>query len=68
MSNDTFEALYKQFSLMIKSFIKKYKGLLEEEDIRQCCCIAIVKAHKTYKDNRNNKLINWVTKNIVLYD
>ena len=25
MSNDTFEKLYKQFSLMIKSFTKKYK-------------------------------------------
>ena len=64
MSNDTFESLYKQFSLMIKSFTKKYKGLLEEEDIRQCCCLAIVKSHKTYKDNRNTKFSNWVYNNM----
>ena len=64
MSNDTFEALYKKFENMIKVFIKKYKGLLEEEDIRQCCCLAIVKSHKTYKDNRNTKFSNWVYNNM----
>ena len=60
MSNDTFEKLYKQFSLMIKSFIKKYKGLLEEDEIHQCCCIAIMKAYNTYEDNRNTKFSNWI--------
>ena len=64
MSNEAFEALYKKFENMIKSFIRKYKGLLEEEDIRQCCCIAIVKAHNTYKDNRNTKFSNWVYNNM----
>ena len=64
MSNDTFESLYKQFSLMIKSFTKKYKGLLEEEDIRQCCCLGIVKAHNTYKANRDTKFSNWVYNNM----
>ena len=60
MSNDTFEKLYKQFSLMIKSFIKKYKGLLEKDEIHQCCCIGIMKAYNTYEDNRNTKFSNWV--------
>ena len=64
MSNEVFECLYKKFENMIKVFVKKYKGLLEEEDIRQCCCIAIVKAHKTYKDNRNTKFSNWVYSNM----
>ena len=64
MSNDTFESLYKQFSLMIKSFTKKYKGLLEEEDIRQCCCLGIVKAHNTYESNRDTKFSNWVYNNM----
>ena len=60
MSNDTFEKLYKQFSLMIKSFIKKYKGLLEKDEIHQCCCIGIMKAYNTYEDNRNTKFSNWI--------
>ena len=60
MSNDTFEKLYKQFNLMIKSFIKKYRRLLEEDEIHQCCCIAIMKAYNTYEDNRNTKFSNWV--------
>ena len=64
MSNETFEHLYKKFENMIRVFIKKYKGLLEEEDIRQCCCLAIVKSHKTYKDNRNTKFSNWVYNNM----
>ena len=64
MSNDTFESLYKQFSLMIKSFTKKYKGLLEEEDIRQCCCLGIVKAYNTYKANKETKFSNWVYNNM----
>ena len=60
LSNVEFEKLYKQFSLMIKSFIKKYKGLLEEDEIHQCCCIAIMKAYNTYEDNRNTKFSNWI--------
>ena len=60
LSNVEFEELYKQFSLMIKSFIKKYRRLLEEDEIHQCCCIAIMKAYNTYEDNRNTKFSNWV--------
>lgn len=64
MSNEAFEHLYKKFENMIKVFIKKYKGLLEEEDIRQCCCLGIVKAHNTYKANRDTKFSNWVYNNM----
>lgn len=64
MSNETFEALYKKFEGMIKVFIKKYKGLLEEEDIRQCCCLGIVKAYNTYKTNKDTKFSNWVYNNM----
>lgn len=64
MSNEIFESLYKQYEAMIYLFIKKYKGLLEEDDIRQCCCIAIVKAYKTYKDNKDTKFSNWIYNNM----
>ena len=64
MSNEAFETLYKKFEGMIKVFIKKYKGLLEEEDIRQCCCLGIVKAHNTYKANKDTKFSNWVYNNM----
>lgn len=64
MSNEAFETLYKKFEGMIKVFIKKYKGLLEEEDIRQCCCLGIVKAHNTYKTNKDTKFSNWVYNNM----
>ena len=64
MSNEAFEHLYKKFENMIKVFIKKYKGLLEEEDIRQCCCIAIVKAHKTYNSHKDMKFSNWIYRNM----
>lgn len=64
MSNEAFEHLYKKFENMIKVFIKKYKGLLEEEDIRQCCCLGIVKAHNTYKANKDTKFSNWVYNNM----
>ena len=64
MSNDTFEALYKKFENMIKVFIKKYKGLIEDDEIRQCCLIAIVKAHKTYNCHRDMKFSNWVYQNM----
>lgn len=64
MSNEAFEHLYKKFENMIKVFIKKYKGLLEEEDIRQCCCLGIVKAYNTYKANRDTKFSNWVYNNM----
>lgn len=64
MSNEAFEHLYKKFENMIKVFIKKYKGLLEEEDIRQCCCLGIVKSHNTFKANRDTKFSNWVYNNM----
>lgn len=64
MSNEAFEHLYKKFENMIRVFIKKYNGLLEEEDIRQCCCLGIVNAHNTYKSNRNTKFSNWVYNNM----
>ena len=64
MSNEAFETLYKKFEGMIKVFIKKYRGLLEEEDIRQCCCLGIVKAHNTYKANKDTKFSNWVYNNM----
>ena len=64
MNNETFKSLYNKFKLMIKSFIKKYKGLLEEEDIRQCCCLGIIKAYNTYKSNRDTKFSNWVYNNM----
>ena len=64
LSNVEFEKLYKQFSLMIKSFIKKYKELLEEDEIHQCCCIAIMKAYKSYNSHRDTKLSNWIYQNM----
>lgn len=64
MSNEIFESLYKQYEAMIYLFIKKYKGLLEEDDIRQCCLIAIVKAYKTYKSNKDTKFSNWIYNNM----
>ena len=64
MSDETFKSLYKKFENMIKVFVKKYKGLLEEEDIRQCCCIAIVKAHKTYNSHKDMKFSNWIYQNM----
>ena len=64
MSDETFEHLYKKFENMIKVFTKKFKGLLEEDDIRQCCCLGIVKAHNTYKANRDTKFSNWVYNNM----
>lgn len=64
MSDETFKSLYKKFENMIKVFTKKFKGLLEEEDIRQCCCLGIVNAYNTYKDNRNTKFSNWVYNNM----
>ena len=64
MSNDTFEALYKKFENMIKVFIKKYKGLIEDDEIRQCCLIAIVKAHNSYNADTNMKFSNWVYQNM----
>ena len=64
MSNEAFEHLYKKFENMIKVFIKKYKGLLEEEDIRQCCCLGIVKAHNTFKSDKGTKFSNHVYNNM----
>lgn len=64
MSNETFESLYNKFKLMVKSFIKKYKGLLEEDEIHQCCCIAIMKAYNTYNNHKDMKLSNWIYQNM----
>lgn len=64
MSNETFEALYKKFEGMIKVFIKKYKGLLETDEIKQTCLIAIVKAHNSYNADTNMKFETWVYQNM----
>lgn len=58
MSNETFEQLYKKFTGMINSFIKKYRGLLENDEIHQCCCLAIMKAYNTYNNHKDMKLSN----------
>lgn len=64
MSNEIFETLYKQYENMIKVFIRKYKGLIEDDEIRQACLIAIVKAHNSYNSDTNMKLSNWVYQNM----
>ena len=64
MSNETFEQLYKKFTGMINSFIKKYRGLLEEDEIHQCCCLAIMKAYNTYDNHKDMKLSNWIYQNM----
>lgn len=64
MSNEIFETLYKQYENMIKVFIKKYKGLIEDDEIRQACLIAIVKAHNSYNSDTNMKISNWVYQNM----
>lgn len=64
MSNETFEQLYKKFTGMINSFIKKYRGLLENDEIHQCCCLAIMKAYNTYNNHKDMKLSNWIYQNM----
>lgn len=64
MSNEIFESLYKKYESMIYLFIKKYKGMIEEDEIRQACLIAIVKAHKTYNSHKDMKFSNWVYQNM----
>ena len=64
MPNEIFESLYKKYEAMIKVFIKKYKGLLEADEIRQTCLIAIVKAHNSYNPNTNMKFDTWVYQNM----
>ena len=64
MSNEIFETLYKQYENMIKVFIRKYKGLIEDDEIRQACLVAIVKAHNSYNSDTNMKLSNWVYQNM----
>ena len=64
LSNVEFEKLYKRFTGMINSFIKKYRGLLEEDEIHQCCCIAIMKAYNTYNNHKDMKLSNWIYQNM----
>ena len=34
--------------------------MIEEDEIRQACLIAIVKAHKTYNSHKDMKFSNWV--------
>ena len=64
MSNDTFEKLYKKYDSMINSFVRKYNGLLEADEIRQSCLIAILKAHKTYNCHRDMKFETWIYQNM----
>ena len=64
MSNEIFETLYKQYENMIKVFIRKYKGLIEDDEIRQACLIGIVKAHNSYNSDTNMKLSNWTYQNM----
>lgn len=64
MSNEIFESLYKKYESMIYLFIKKYKGMIEEDEIRQACLIAIVKAHKTYNSHKDMKFSNWIYRNM----
>ena len=64
MSNETFEALYKKYEAMINSFVRKYKGFLETDEIKQTCLIAIVKAYNTYNCHRDMKFETWVYQNI----
>lgn len=64
MSNETFEGLYNKYENMIKLFVRKYNGLLEEEEIRQCCLIAIMKAYKSYNANSKMKFSTWVYSNM----
>lgn len=64
MSNDEFQKLYEQYNPMINSFVRKYKGLLEAEEIKQICLIAIMKAHNSYNPNTNMKFDTWVYQNM----
>lgn len=64
MCNEVFEDLYKKFENMIKLFVRKYNGLLEEQEIRQCCLIAIMRAYKTYNANTSMKFSTWVYQNM----
>lgn len=64
MNNEIFETLYEQYENMIKVFIRKYKGLIEDDEIRQACLVAIVKAHNSYNSDTNMKLSNWVYQNM----
>lgn len=64
MSNEIFESLYKKYESMIYLFIKKYKGMIEEDEIRQACLIAIVKAHRTYNSHKDMKFSNWIYRNM----
>ena len=64
MSNDTFEKIYKKYDSMINSFVRKYNGLLEADEIRQCCLIAILKSHKTYNCHRDMKFETWIYQNM----
>lgn len=64
MSNEEYMKLYEQYENMIKVFIRKYKGLIEDDEIRQACLIAIVKAHNSYNSDTNMKISNWVYQNM----
>ena len=58
------EKLYKKYDSMINSFVRKYNGLLEADEIRQCCLIAILKSHKTYNCHRDMKFETWIYQNM----
>ena len=64
MSNEVFENLYSEYENMIKLFVRKYNQLLEEQEIRQCCLIALMKAYKTYNANTSMKFSTWVYSNM----
>lgn len=64
MSNEEFMKLYKKYEAMINMFIRKYSYVLEADEIRQACLIAIVKAHNSYNSNSNMKFSNWVYQNV----
>lgn len=64
MSNDEFQKLYEQYNPMINSFIRKYNGFLEADEIRQICYIAIVKAHNSYNPDTNMKFETWIYQNM----
>lgn len=64
MSNEMFESLYKKYEAMIYLFIKKYKEMIEEDEIRQACLIAIVKAYNSYNSNSSMKFSNWIYQNM----
>ena len=61
--------LIELYESMIKSIIKKYLGYaakvgLDYDDLYQEASMAVLRAQKTYKDNKDMKLETWIYKNI----